>query len=165
MTAYTGLLLRGRQWRNRTYDDLRVAVIARGCDAAEIVPTVAQTARSVKVFQEQPDWLLPGPRLLSLPPLLRRSAARFSLRRAVPDPWIRRRLTPNGKFNKRPMLIDRHYYAALQQPNCDLITWPVYALVPQGVRSAEGIEHHVDCIIIGESSVLTGDTDREESCA
>ena len=43
-------------------------------------------------------------------------------------------------------------YAALQEPHCTLSSGPVYALVPAGIRSAEGIEHHVDCIILGSAA-------------
>lgn len=165
MNAYGGRLFHGDAWRHQTFDGLSVAVVAPGREAAVIVPEVVGTARAVKVFQEEPDWLLPESRLLSLPSSLRRAAARLNLRRTVDDRWLRRRLTPNGKFNKRRPQVDDRYYAALQQPTCTLITWPVYAVVERGLRSAEGIEHHVDCIIVGASSVWADELDHEESCA
>ena len=169
MRGYDGLLLRGGQWRGRAFTDLRVAVIAPGREAAAIVPEVVRTARSVKVFQTEPDWLVPLP--VPLPAVLRRPVARLHLRLAVRDPWTRRRLTPDARFNTRRPRVDARYYAALQQENCTLISWPVYALVPHGIRSAEGIEHHVDCIIVGSSASLvlaedsaTIPTDREDTC-
>lgn len=166
--TYDGLLLRGTQWRGRAFTGQRVAVVAPGREAALIVPEVVRTARAVKVFQEEPDWLVPLP--LPLPAALRRPVARLHLRLAVPDPWLRHRLTPDGRFNRRRPRVDGRYYAALQEPNCTLIAWPVYALVPGGIRSAEGIEHHVDCIILGASSVLNRPGgvlphQREDSCA
>ncbi|THV11280.1 FAD-dependent oxidoreductase [Nocardioides caeni] len=148
--TYDGQLLRGDEWRGRDFTGQSVAVIAHGHEAAAIVPEVARTARAVKVFQEEPDWLLPA--TLPLPALLRRPVARLHLRLAVRDPWTRRRLTPDHRFNTRRPRTDGHYYAVLQQPHCTLISWPVYALVPGGVRSAEGIEHHVDCIILGTTA-------------
>ncbi|KRA39494.1 FAD-dependent oxidoreductase [Nocardioides sp. Root614] len=157
---YDGLLLQGGQWRGRSFTGLRVAVLAPGREAALIVPDVVRTARSVKVFQEEPDWLVAWH--LPLPRLLARPAARLSLRWSVPDPWTRRRLTPDGRFNTRRPRVDGRYYAALRQPGCTLITWPVYAFVPDGVRSAEGIEHRVDCIVLGTSSVFATASSRED---
>jgi cation diffusion facilitator CzcD-associated flavoprotein CzcO len=164
--AYDGLLLRGDAWRGRAFTGMSVAVLAPGREAAVVVPEVVRTARTVKVFQEEPDWLVPWP--LPLPGLLRRPAARLHLRLAVHDPWTRRRLTPDARFNTRRPRVDGRYYAALQQDGCTLISWPVYAFVHGGVRSAEGIEHHVDCIVIGDSSVHAGlptPAQREDSCA
>lgn len=148
--GYAGELIRGDAWRGRAFTGLAVAVIAPGREAAVIVPELVRTARAVKVFQEQPDWLLPLP--LPLPGLLARPAARIGLRLAVRDPWTRRRLTPDARFNRHRPRVDGRYYAALQEPHCTLISWPVYALVPGGVRSAEGIEHRVDCIVLGETA-------------
>lgn len=164
--AYDGLVLQGADWRGRSYQGQRVAVIAPGREAAAIVAEVAGTASSVKVFQTEPDWLVP--RALPLPGVLLRGVARLHLRLGVRDPWTRRQLTPDGRFNTRRPRVDRGYYAALQRPGCTLHSWPVYALVPQGLRSAEGIEHHVDCIILGSTSPVSHPdltSDHQESCA
>lgn len=154
-SRYDGELLSGAQWRGRAFTGRSVAVIAPGREAAVIVPEVVRTARAVKVFQEEPDWLLPLP--LPLPRTLARPAARLHLRLRVRDPWTRRRLTPDARFNRHRPRIDGRYYAALQEAHCTLISWPVYALVPGGVRSAEGIEHHVDCIILGTTAAQRED--------
>ncbi|WP_405133310.1 hypothetical protein [Nocardia sp. NBC_01388] len=42
--------------------------------------------------------------------------------------------------------LHNHYYRALRQPNCLLITWPA----PLGIRTVDGAEHRVDCIIYAE---------------
>jgi cation diffusion facilitator CzcD-associated flavoprotein CzcO len=39
------------------------------------------------------------------------------------------------------------YYPALQRENCKLITWPIARIAPDGIRTAEGIEHRADCIV------------------
>ena len=50
--------------------------------------------------------------------------------------------------------------------NCKLYAWPVYAIVEHGVRSAEGIEHRVDVIIVGEGVEIAGlPTTRKERIA
>ena len=45
------------------------------------------------------------------------------------------------------MLMTSDYYAALEKENCKLITWPIATLAPKGIRTADGIEHDVDCIV------------------
>ncbi|TEA03741.1 flavin-containing monooxygenase [Mycobacteroides salmoniphilum] len=69
------------------------------------------------------------------------------LRTAVRDPWLRRQLTPNFRAGCKRMLISSDYYPALQRDNCKLITWPIATMSPKGIRSSEGIEHEVDCIV------------------
>nr|CTQ97577.1 Cyclohexanone monooxygenase (EC 1.14.13.22) [Kibdelosporangium sp. MJ126-NF4] len=73
--------------------------------------------------------------------------ARLYLRQSVADPWLRRRLTPDYRMGCKRILITSDYYPALQADNCKLITWPIYAISPNGIRTAEGIEHEVDCIV------------------
>jgi cation diffusion facilitator CzcD-associated flavoprotein CzcO len=34
-----------------------------------------------------------------------------------------------------------------RQINCKLISWPITTLSPNGVRTADGVEHEVDCIV------------------
>jgi cation diffusion facilitator CzcD-associated flavoprotein CzcO len=145
---FRGSVLIGDAWRGHDFTGERVAVIAPGRDAAHIVPALVRVACAVTVFQEDADWVLPV-RL----PVLRRPLARAHLRLRVRDPWTRRLLTPDRRFGRRePVSSGAGYYRAVQQPNCRLMTWPVYAIVADGVRSAEGIEHRVDCIVIGASS-------------
>jgi len=45
------------------------------------------------------------------------------------------------------VLISNDYYPALQKPNCKLLTWPIDRIAPQGIRTVEGIEHQLDCIV------------------
>jgi cation diffusion facilitator CzcD-associated flavoprotein CzcO len=106
------------------------------------VPRIIRTAAAVKVFQREPAWVLPV-RL----PVARRVAARLNLRVSVRDPWTRRLLTP-GRFGARDVVLSRRYYDALRQPTCTLVAWPVYAVTDDGVRTAEGIEHRVDTLIL-----------------
>ncbi|MDV6012500.1 NAD(P)/FAD-dependent oxidoreductase [Haloechinothrix sp. LS1_15] len=73
--------------------------------------------------------------------------ARGYLRLAVNDSWLRRQLTPDYRIGCKRVLMTSDYYPALQAPNCKLITWPIYAISPNGIRTAEGIEHDVDCIV------------------
>ncbi|SRX94668.1 monooxygenase [Alcanivorax borkumensis SK2] [Mycobacterium shimoidei] len=80
------------------------------------------------------------------------------LRLAVKDPWLRRQLTPDFTPGCKRMLVSSGYYPALQRHNCKLIDWPIATLSPAGIRTSDGIEHHVDCIVFatGYDVHLTG---------
>lgn len=80
------------------------------------------------------------------------------LRLAVKDPWLRRQLTPDFVPGCKRMLVSSDYYPALQRHNCKLIDWPIATLSPAGIRTSDGIEHHLDCIVFatGYDVHLTG---------
>ncbi|EID13603.1 flavin-binding monooxygenase [Mycobacterium xenopi RIVM700367] len=80
------------------------------------------------------------------------------LRLAVKDPWLRRQLTPDFVPGCKRMLVSSDYYPALQRDNCKLIDWPIATLSPVGIRTSDGIEHHLDCIVFatGYDVHLTG---------
>jgi cation diffusion facilitator CzcD-associated flavoprotein CzcO len=83
---------------------------------------------------------------------------RAHLRRQVSDPWLRRQLTPDFTPGCKRMLISSDYYPALQQANCKLIDWPIATVSPVGIRTSDGVEHHLDCIVFatGYDVHLTG---------
>ncbi|BBZ40492.1 flavin-containing monooxygenase [Mycobacterium conspicuum] len=83
---------------------------------------------------------------------------RAHLRSQVKDPWLRRQLTPDFTPGCKRMLVSSDYYRALQRDNCKLIDWPIATLSPVGIRTSDGIEHHLDCIVFatGYDVHLTG---------
>ena len=80
------------------------------------------------------------------------------LRTQVRDRWLRRQLTPDFRPGCKRMLISSDYYPALQRDNCKLIDWPIATISPVGIRTSDGIEHHLDCIVFatGYDVHLTG---------
>lgn len=76
--------------------------------------------------------------------------ARLSLRLRVRDRWTRRQLTPDHLRRGTPMVFSNDFYSALQRDNCELITWPIATLSPVGIRTADGLEHHVDTIVFAD---------------
>ncbi|MFZ5757044.1 MAG: flavin-containing monooxygenase [Pseudomonadota bacterium] len=85
-------------------------------------------------------WTTPMTRVLE-------QASRLYLQQQVKDAWLRRQLTPDYRIGCKRILMTSDYLPALQQPNCELITWPIATLSPKGIRTAEGVEHVVDCIV------------------
>jgi len=161
-SIFRGDLLRDEAWRSHDFRGQRVAVVASAEETARIVPHVVRAAAGLKVFQRSPTWVLPTRVPLPAGPI-RRRAARLHLRMAVRDQWLRRQLTP---FGDQPGVVVRPgFYAALQQPNCKLYTWPVYAIAEHGIRSAEGVEHRVDVIVLGTDVEIDDRALREERTA
>ena len=72
---------------------------------------------------------------------------RAHLRATVKDAWLRRQLTPDFTPGCKRMLISNDYYPALQRDNCKLIDWPIATLSPAGIRTSDGVEHHLDAIV------------------
>lgn len=65
------------------------------------------------------------------------------LHRQVEDPWLRRQLTPDFTPGCKRMLISNDFYPALQRDNCKLIDWPIATISPVGIRTSDGVEHHL----------------------
>jgi cation diffusion facilitator CzcD-associated flavoprotein CzcO len=75
------------------------------------------------------------------------SMARKHLERQVADPGLRARLTPDYTIGCKRILLSSDYYPALQRPNVDLVTDPIGAITPSGVRTADGTPHEADVLI------------------
>ena len=120
------------------------------------VPVVQQVARQALFWGHEASatalvWNTP---LTSLVARL----GKAHLRMTVKDPWLRRQLTPDFSPGCKRMLVSSDYYPALQRDNCKLIDWPIATLSPVGVRTSDGIEHHLDCLVFatGYDVHLTG---------
>jgi cation diffusion facilitator CzcD-associated flavoprotein CzcO len=84
-------------------------------------------------------------------PFLRRIAERIMrahMKRQVPDPVLRAKLTPNyGLGCKRPV-ISNDYLRAFNRQNVALVTEPIERVTPAGIRTASGREHAIDVLIL-----------------
>jgi cation diffusion facilitator CzcD-associated flavoprotein CzcO len=70
------------------------------------------------------------------------------LRRQVDDPVTREKLTPRyGLGCKRPSFSNQ-YLRTFNRPNVELETTPIESFVPAGVRTADGVEHEVETLIL-----------------
>jgi hypothetical protein len=151
--VFQGRLLTGTDWFEHYYTGERVALLATGAEAAEILPELLHTAASVTVFEESPTWVTP----IGLPTgMLRHVASRAYLRLAVRDRWTRRQLTPHKRYDSMHVQVSPSYYSALQDPRTRLLHWPTYAIVEKGVRAVDGVEYRFDTIVVGATSKFVG---------
>jgi cation diffusion facilitator CzcD-associated flavoprotein CzcO len=86
--------------------------------------------------------------------VLQQGAERY-LERSIPDPQMRAKLTPDYRLGCKRILLSNDYYSALRQDNVDLVTEPIREIRPQGIVTADGVEHEVDTIIFGTGFHVT----------
>ena len=68
------------------------------------------------------------------------------IERAIKDPELRRKVTPNYRLGRTRMLISNDWYPALARENVELIDHGVEALTEKGLI-ANGKEYEVDVIV------------------
>jgi cation diffusion facilitator CzcD-associated flavoprotein CzcO len=74
---------------------------------------------------------------------------RAHLRHQVPDRKLRGALKPDYRFGCKRLLFSNDWFPTLRRPNVRVVTEPVTALTPTGVRSGDGVEHPADVVIYG----------------
>ncbi len=70
---------------------------------------------------------------------------RFQLR----DPEVRRKVWPDYTFGCKRVLFGSGFLPALQRPNVELVSDAIAGMTPEGVVTADGTLHEVDCVIWG----------------
>lgn len=75
--------------------------------------------------------------------------ARWNLERAVDDPELRAKLTPDYRIGCKRIVFANDYFPALAQPNVDLVTDPIREVTAEGIVTADGTHRPVDTIILG----------------
>jgi cation diffusion facilitator CzcD-associated flavoprotein CzcO len=76
-----------------------------------------------------------------------RSAA--FMRWQLKDPEVRRKAWPDYTFGCKRVLFSSAFLPALQRPNVELVTDRITGLTEDGVLTADGREHQIDCLIYG----------------
>jgi cation diffusion facilitator CzcD-associated flavoprotein CzcO len=69
------------------------------------------------------------------------------LRKSVPDPVLREKLTPRFRLGCKRILISNDYYRVLQQENVELVTDGIAEVRPGSILTRDGKERVVDAII------------------
>jgi cation diffusion facilitator CzcD-associated flavoprotein CzcO len=75
--------------------------------------------------------------------------ARSQLRRQVPDPQLRAKLTPDYAIGCKRLLISSDYYPAVSRANATVDTAGIREVLPDRIVTEDGAEHPVDVIIFG----------------
>jgi cation diffusion facilitator CzcD-associated flavoprotein CzcO len=82
-----------------------------------------------------------------------RSAAfmRWQLR----DRELRRKVWPNYTFGCKRVLFSSHFLPALQRPGVDVVTDAIVRMTADGIVTADGQTHELDCVIYGTGFTAT----------
>jgi cation diffusion facilitator CzcD-associated flavoprotein CzcO len=66
----------------------------------------------------------------------------------VADPDLRQQLRPDYRAACKRLIISPNFYEAIQRPNAHLVTDPIAAVEPAGVRTDDGILHELDVLVL-----------------
>ncbi|MDQ1650200.1 MAG: hypothetical protein QOG60_2257 [Frankiaceae bacterium] len=83
--------------------------------------------------------------LLKLPELI----ARKHIEKHVPDPELRKKVTPDYTIGCKRILISNDWYKALSQPNVEVETSGIAEVREHSIVTKDGVEHEVDTILFG----------------
>jgi cation diffusion facilitator CzcD-associated flavoprotein CzcO len=75
--------------------------------------------------------------------------SRAHLRRQVPDPELRARLTPRYRMGCKRVLLSSDWYPTLRRPDVDVESERIARAVPDGLELADGRRRELDAIVFG----------------
>jgi cation diffusion facilitator CzcD-associated flavoprotein CzcO len=78
------------------------------------------------------------------------------LEKEVPDPELRRKLTPNYPIGCKRILITDDFLPAMSRPNVSLVTDAIARITPNGVETIDGAAHALDALIFATGFETTG---------
>ncbi|WP_406354418.1 NAD(P)/FAD-dependent oxidoreductase [Streptomyces sp. NBC_01635] len=81
--------------------------------------------------------------------------AKRNMARAIKDPALRARLTPDYRIGCKRILLSSTYYPALAQPNVDVVDGGLSEVRGSTVVAADGTEAEVDAIVFGTGFHVT----------
>ncbi|MGW4728003.1 flavin-containing monooxygenase [Streptomyces shenzhenensis] len=81
--------------------------------------------------------------------------AKRSIARAVKDPALRAKLTPDYRIGCKRILLSSSYYPALARPNVDVVASGLSEVRGSTVVAADGTEAEVDAIVFGTGFHVT----------
>ena len=91
-------------------------------------------------------------------PFITRAIERFGrgfLRRQIPDPVLREKLTPKYGFGcKRPSM-SNHYHRSFLRDDTELVTEPIERVTASGIRTTDGKEREVDTLVLATGYLVT----------
>ncbi|HEX8630460.1 MAG TPA: NAD(P)/FAD-dependent oxidoreductase [Catenuloplanes sp.] len=131
---------------DRRYGALRRAVYRR-------VPALMRLPRAgTWVMTLLPGLALTGNRAAAA---LLRAYSRAHRRWQVRDPGLRARVTPDEPMGCKRVLFTSDWLPTLARPDVDLVTEKIVEVTPDGLRTADGVEHPCDVLVYGTGFAAT----------
>jgi cation diffusion facilitator CzcD-associated flavoprotein CzcO len=117
------------------------------------VPALQRAVRTAVYFAR--ELLVPG--LVYRPQIMKvvEKLARKHIADQVPDPELRRRVTPDYAIGCKRILPSNKWYPALGESNVELVTDGIAEVRPEGYVTADGTLHEVDTLIFATGFYVT----------
>jgi cation diffusion facilitator CzcD-associated flavoprotein CzcO len=77
-----------------------------------------------------------------------RAVARRQITSAIQDPELRRKVTPRDELGCKRLMLTDEWYPTLTRANVELVTERVERVTARGIRTADGVEHPTDVIVL-----------------
>jgi cation diffusion facilitator CzcD-associated flavoprotein CzcO len=106
----------------------------------------------MKIYRNAAFWLHEAPVYGYFHPrwnFLLKWASLRHLKKQVPDPELRAKLTPSYTFGCKRILFSGDFYPALQRPDVSLVTAGIEEFTEAGIRTADGELHEADVVVLG----------------
>jgi cation diffusion facilitator CzcD-associated flavoprotein CzcO len=138
---------------------VRGSVVAFGFQESDVEAMSVSEEERRRVFQENWDkgngfrFMFGTFNDIATNPESNAAAAAFirsKIAEIVADPETARKLTPTDLYATRP-LCNEGYYEAYNQDNVELVSIkenPIETITPAGVRTADGVEHELDVLVL-----------------
>ncbi|MGR8948969.1 MAG: flavin-containing monooxygenase [Gammaproteobacteria bacterium] len=81
--------------------------------------------------------------------------ARWHMKKAIDDPTLRKKVTPDYRIGCKRILISDDYYPALTRDNVDVVTDAISKFDKSGIVTADGKHHPLDAVIYGTGFAAT----------
>jgi cation diffusion facilitator CzcD-associated flavoprotein CzcO len=81
--------------------------------------------------------------------------AKRNMARAIKDPALRAKLTPDYRIGCKRILLSSEYYPALARPNVDVVASPLASVRGSTLVAADGTETEADAIVFGTGFHVT----------
>lgn len=78
-----------------------------------------------------------------------------SIAKAIKDPELRAKVTPDYRAGCKRILISNAWYPALAQDNVDLVTDPISKVTADAVVTADGTERPIDVLVVATGFYVT----------
>jgi cation diffusion facilitator CzcD-associated flavoprotein CzcO len=143
IAAHVDVYQRSPGW---TLPRMDFAYSERAKRAFERFPILQRLDRaSIIAFHELGAAALTDKRWLR-PPF--RAVARRQINKTIKDPELRRKVTPTDEVGCKRVMLTDDWYPTLTKPNVELITDPLAAVAPRGIRIRDGEERPADVIVL-----------------
>ena len=141
------------------WDQVRNSMVAFGFEESTVEAMSVSEEERRRVFQENWEkgngfrFMFGTFADIATNPEANAAAAEFirsKIAEIVRDPETARKLTPTDLYAKRP-LCNEGYYETFNRDNVELVSIkenPIEEMTPAGVRTADGVEHRLDVLVL-----------------